>query len=131
MMSACLAKRWSSRNSVTYLPISRCCSNPIKKSGPRFREARSYTTHSVHPAAMPSWFHIVTLLLSNRQLWPHVLTSSAHFISTATFSVQLHKLHSKVRTSGPSGPDTTPVSIIGPGILDMVAVRFQSSDDQL
>jgi hypothetical protein len=40
--------------------------------------------------------------------------SSAHFISTVTFSVQLHKLHSKVRTSGLSGSDTTPVSIIGP-----------------
>jgi hypothetical protein len=42
------------------------------------------------------------------------LSSSAHFISTVTFLVQLHKLHSKVRTSGTSGPDTTPVSIIGP-----------------
>jgi hypothetical protein len=35
-------------------------------------------------------------------------------ISAVTFSVQLHRLHSKVRTSGPSDVETTPVSIIGP-----------------
>jgi hypothetical protein len=39
---------------------------------------------------------------------------SAHFVSTVTFSLQLHKLHSKVRTSRPSGPDTKPANIIGP-----------------
>jgi hypothetical protein len=39
---------------------------------------------------------------------------SAHFVSTVTFSLQLHKLHSKARTSRPSGPDTKPVNIIGP-----------------
>jgi hypothetical protein len=39
---------------------------------------------------------------------------SAHFVSTMTFSLPLHKLHSKVRTSRPSGADTKPVNIIGP-----------------
>jgi hypothetical protein len=39
---------------------------------------------------------------------------SAHFVSTVIFSLQLHKLHSKARTSRPSGPDTKPVNIIGP-----------------
>ena len=39
---------------------------------------------------------------------------SAHFVSTVTFSVQLHKLHSKVRMSTPSFPDTKPVNVIGP-----------------
>jgi|ERR1700687_1431200 len=42
------------------------------------------------------------------------LQSSAHFVSTVIFSVQLHKLHSKVRTSKPFGPDTIPVNVIGP-----------------
>src|SRR3984893_18518633 len=37
-----------------------------------------------------------------------------YFVSTATFSVQLHKVHSKVRMSKPSDPDTIPVKIIGP-----------------
>src|ERR1700686_1497372 len=40
---------------------------------------------------------------------------SAYFVSTVTFSVKLHKLHSKVRTSRPSGPETIPVNIIGIG----------------
>jgi len=31
-----------------------------------------------------------------------------------TFSLQLHRLHSKVRMSTPSFPETTPVSVIGP-----------------
>jgi hypothetical protein len=35
-------------------------------------------------------------------------------VSTVTFSVQLHKLHSKVRTSRPPGPNTIPVNVIGP-----------------
>src|SRR6202161_329915 len=45
---------------------------------------------------------------------PPIALGRGHFISTVTFSVQLHKLHSKVRTSGPSGPATTPLSVIGP-----------------
>jgi hypothetical protein len=36
------------------------------------------------------------------------------WIFTVTFSAQLHRLHSKVRTSGPSDVEITPVSIIGP-----------------
>jgi hypothetical protein len=42
------------------------------------------------------------------------VAKSAHFVSTVTFSLQLHKLHSKVRTSRPPGPDAKPVNIIGP-----------------
>jgi hypothetical protein len=58
----------------------------------------------------PLRFHIVTAVAAVKLSE----TALRHFISTVTFSVQLHKLHSKVRTSGSSGPDTTPVSIIGP-----------------
>jgi hypothetical protein len=86
---------------------------PQKKSGPGFpRPDLIRRTAYIRPRCHRGF--ILSLLLSNRQLWPHVLTSSAYFISTVTFSVQLHKLHSKVRTSGPFGPETTPVSIIGP-----------------
>src|ERR1700690_3060042 len=40
--------------------------------------------------------------------------ASFYLASTVTFSEQLHKEHSKVRTSRPFGFDTTPVSVIGP-----------------
>jgi hypothetical protein len=31
----------------------------FKKIRPRFPEAPSYTARGVHPAVLPSWFHIV------------------------------------------------------------------------
>ena len=37
-----------------------------------------------------------------------------YFVFTVIFSAQLHKAHSKVRVSTPSGPDTKPVNVIGP-----------------
>jgi hypothetical protein len=85
-----------------------------KKIRPRFPEARFCTARSVHPTALPSWFHIVTAVSAVKLPTVAPATALRHFISTVTFSVLLHKLHSKVRTSGPFGPDTTPVSIIGP-----------------
>jgi hypothetical protein len=79
---------------------------PLKKIRPRFPEARSYTAQVyIRPAA---------IVVSYRQGQRRCQIGRAHFISTMTFSVQLHKLHSKVRTSGTPSPDTTPVSIIGP-----------------
>jgi hypothetical protein len=96
---------------------------PSKKMAPESLPRQTRSAHGVHPAALPSWFHIVTAIGAVK---PPTVTSRpgkrstlitpsrAHFISTVTVSVQLHKLHSKVRTSGPSSPDTTPVSIIGP-----------------
>jgi hypothetical protein len=37
-----------------------------------------------------------------------------YFVFTVTFSAQLHKAHSKVRVSTPSGPDTKTANVIGP-----------------
>ena len=72
------------------------------------------TARGVHPAALPSW-SVLSLRSALSNCRPSRRRRALrHFISTVTFSVQLHKLHSKVRTSGPSDPDTTPVSIIGP-----------------
>jgi hypothetical protein len=80
-----------------------------KKSAPVSRGRFTYGA-GVHPTCRHCGFilsrRFAALKLSE--------TALRHFISTVTFSVQLHKLHSKVRTSGSSGPDTTPVSIIGP-----------------
>jgi hypothetical protein len=101
------------KNRCRIRPPIRC--NSSKKSGSDCSEPDLIRRAVyIRPCCHRGFILSRTLLLSNRQLWPHVLSSSAHFISTVTFSVQLHKLHSKVRTSGPSGPDTTPVSIIGP-----------------
>jgi hypothetical protein len=41
-------------------------------------------------------------------------TTLLYFVFTVTFSAQLHKAHSKVRVSTPSGPDTKPANVIGP-----------------
>jgi hypothetical protein len=49
------------------------------------------------------------------------VAKSAHFVSTVTFSLQLHMLHSKARTSRPSGPNTKPVNLVR-GISGMAAV---------
>jgi hypothetical protein len=65
-------------------------------------------------SALEQQFHIVMAIGAVKLPTVAPETALRHFISTVTFSVLLHKLHSKVRTSGTPGPDTTPVSIIGP-----------------
>jgi hypothetical protein len=86
---------------------------PLPPSSMRRDETRDIARAKFEGSTRPRWQmrHGLRSYERGRQLRR---LQSAHFVSTGTFSVQLHKAHSKVRMSTPSGPDTKPTNIIGP-----------------
>ena len=107
------------RQSCTATRSRRSASSLFSRSSVRNHLSSRPRARGVHPAAMPSCFHIVMVIGAVKpqprpaKRWRPIARPRSFYLNGDLLGA-LHKVHLKVRTSDCSGPDTTPVSFVGP-----------------